>query len=1578
MFEKLKKNFSKRRIPNARRILAALLAAIIALGSLPLPSVPVNAASKTVKLTTGEKIYYGDYNTTRMYFNKTNVGYCVEPMKRVPDEGRYEYELISSGSRLGKALYYLQGGRGYADTIKKDYLQGWSDDKCYVISHMVVAYFYQDYDDDSAFYGAPEEYCNKAIEVAAAIKKLATPPDNFKAFIVPSDDGSQTLAGSFYLDPGWVEIKKSSDNTSISKGNENYSLEGATYGIYDEDDHLVDKLVTDENGYAKSDELDIGDYYIKEIKASKGYALDTKSYNITIKENETVTKKVKETPQNSPVELLLQKLDAETEKAEAQAPGSLADAEFTVKFYTEQSSKDPAENGATPERTWIFKTDSDGKIQFTKKYFVSGDEFYYQTDETTLCFPLGTVTVQETKAPTGYVLNDKVFVQKITASGKKESVEIYNSITVPETLIRGGVKVQKSDADTMTPEAQGSATLTGTAFTITYLSESPIQVNGKTYTNGQAVLTIYSDDNGIATTESKVLPIGHYKIEETKAPTGYLLGQEKALEFDIVEHGKIVDLTSNPVLNPVIRGGVKIQKRDAETNKTEAQGNATLENAVFSIISLNENPVLVDGISYTNGQTVMNITTDKTGLAVTSTDALPYGKYRAVEITPPKGYLNEGQTSIDFSITENGTMVDLTSTEKSISNDIIRGGVKIQKRDYETKKAEPQGNATLENAVFTITSLNENPVTVNGTSYTKNQAVLVLSTDKDGFVSTADDVLPYGHYRIDETTAPEGYLNEGQISIEFDIVEHKKIVDLTSEENSIANKPIRGDLDFVKVSDGNLNRLANIPFSITSKTTGESHIIITDRNGYASTSSDWNKHTQNTNRGETPSDGIWFGTAAPDDTVGALPYDTYTIEELSCEANKDLELLKFDITVYRNNHTINLGTLTDDSTEEDVEIITTALDKETKSHLSNPDETVTIIDTVEYEGLKKGLEYRIVGTLMDKETGEAITVNDEPVTAETTFTAKRTSGKVDVVFSFDGSAMKGKTTVVFEKLYSDNLIIATHTDIDDIDQTIYFPEIGTTAKDAESENNMANADEQVTIIDTVSYKNLIVGEEYVLTGTLMDKETGKPVEINGKEITTKTTFTAPASEGSVDVTFQFDGSVLKGKTVVVFESLSYNDKELIVHADIEDEGQTIYFPELATTATDTETGDHVADADQTVTLTDTVLFQNLIPGKEYKVSGILMDKETGNNLLVNEKTVTSEITFTPETSNGSVELTFTFDGSSLAGKSVVAFESLTYEGIELAVHADIEDEGQTVHFPKIQTTAKDSDTSTNLSHADDKTVLTDTVTFKNLIAGKEYTMTGVLMDKETGEILLVNGNPVTGKTKFTPDSSNGSIEVHFTLNAASLKGKTIVVFETLLLGDEKIASHADIDDVSQTIHFPEIATSARDGKDNDNTVLAEQNTTIIDTVTYKNLTPGIEYKITGVLMDKKTGKKILVNKKPVTAEISFIPEASEGTVEVTFNFDATELGDTEIVVFEKLFISNGDISIEIASHEDINDEKQTVTIQKITKEISKETSTTKAPKTGDTTPIFLYGLISLAAFFATLGISIRKIKKRNN
>ena len=351
-------------------------------------------------------------------------------------------------------------------------------------------------------------------------------------------------------------------------------------------------------------------------------------------------------------------------------------------------------------------------------------------------------------------------------------------------------------------------------------------------------------------------------------------------------------------------------------------------------------------------------------------------------------------------------------------------------------------------------------------------------------------------------------------------------------------------------------------------------------------------------------------------------------------------------------------------------------------------------------------------------------------------------------------------------------------------------------------------------------------------------------------------------------------------------------------------------------------GEKEVDPLDKVTLTDTVSYTGLVPGKEYRATGVLMDKETGEKLLVDGKEITAETVFVPETKNGSVDVTFIFDATGLHGKEIVVFEDLYRENVLLATHADINDEGQTIKVknPEIGTTAsfegeKEIDPL-------DKVTLTDTVSYKDLTPGKEYRVTGVLMDKSNGKELLINGEKVTAEATFVATEASGSVDVTFIFDATGLHGKGIVVFEDLYRENVLLATHADINDEGQTVELknPEIGTKATaDGKKE----ITADKITITDVVSYKDLTPGKEYKLTGVLMNKATNDKLLIDGKEITAEATFTPKAPTGEVEMTFTFDARELtAETEVVVFETLYRDG----IEIAVHADIEDEGQTVKI----------------------------------------------------
>ncbi|OKZ61158.1 MAG: hypothetical protein BHV88_23855 [Clostridiales bacterium 41_12_two_minus] len=587
---------------------------------------------------------------------------------------------------------------------------------------------------------------------------------------------------------------------------------------------------------------------------------------------------------------------------------------------------------------------------------------------------------------------------------------------------------------------------------------------------------------------------------------------------------------------------------------------------------MNENPVLVDGKLYGKDEVVKTIHTGADGIASTASDTLPYGTYRIDETKAPEGYLTTGAVSHEFTITENGKIIDLTGEENSAYNQVIRGGVKIQKRDLETKDTKPQGGATLKDTAFTITSLNENAVLVGGKLFSKDEVVKTIHTGIDGIASTASDTLPYGRYRIDESKAPEGYLRTGAVSREFEIKENGKIIDLTGEESSIYNQIKRGDIEGVKIGAGTHKRLADVPFKITSKTTGESHIVVTDKNGQFSTASNWASHKHNTNTGKTSEDGVWFGSSEPDDSKGALLYDTYEIEELRCASNKGFKLIPaFDIVVSRDRTVIDLGTLTDEY-EKEISIHTTATSKDgEKSILAGKE--VTIIDTVKLDGLVKGTKYQLKGWQMIKEENAELVIDGKRVESDYTFIADDEEMKVEIAYTFNASAKDDATY----KKYNEALMSTLNYYGFQAGLPSYTIPGGIWVNKALAEDNNINVpkpdwsiDEYTRFVSKADGKTFWGSKgtpvDIVNLGTTtinkMIKEENAELVIDGKRVENDYSFVADSETMEVQIVFTFDASELGGKDLVTFEELydlSNPDepKKVTEHKDTTDKGQTV-------------------------------------------------------------------------------------------------------------------------------------------------------------------------------------------------------------------------------------------------------------------------------------------------------------------------------------------------------------------------------------------------------------------------------------
>ena len=927
---------------------------------------------------------------------------------------------------------------------------------------------------------------------------------------------------------------------------------------------------------------------------------------------------------------------------------------------------------------------------------------------------------------------------------------------------------------------------------------------------------------------------------------------------------------------------------------------------------------------------VATLTTNVSGNA--NTVSLNPGRYYVKETKAPKGYFTDSQVyTADVSDANRESSPVKLSVSDNPANDpmaMLLGKYDGQKT-YNGAGNLPQGSATLAGAEFTV----DYYATLDYKSYDdlKNADVKptrswtfktnengIANFKADDFVSgdafyynsNNDPCIPRGTVVIRETKAPTGYVKSDDVS--FQKIQENPTTGAVRTYNvpEVAEQVYRSDIEFTKKADNGSEHLAGVPFKVTSLTTGESHIAVTDENGYFSSASSWNAHDSNTNANDwalTASDtidstkldanaGFWFGNNSAldgngttstsdavkaDNKLGALPFDTYSIEELRCSANEGYALINTTVTVTRDAKTIDLGTFDD----PEPEIHTTAYDASDSDHYVGVG-TVKISDKVEYSHLVAGKTYTVIGELHDAATGDAVTVNGQAITAEKTFTAEDSAGSVTLDYAFDSYDLKGKTLVVYETLTdAKGAKLAEHRNKSDVSQqvTVLTPKLSTSAVGDADNSKSVTAEGDVTVTDYVRYTGLTAGQTYTLTGTLMDKSTKKAfVDADGNPVTATAEFTAEAESGTATVTFTFNASSIKtGTKLIAFETLSTNGIEIADHKDINDIDQTVTVkaPVIGTTAVDAADGDKTVTGEENVAVRDTVHYNNVTPGKTYKVIGTLYEKVLDKNGKVTKKVfkdkdgtpVTAEANFTAEDSYGNVDVTFYFDGSSLKeGTSLVAFESLSYNDNEIASHADVNDSGQTVIItkPKLSTTATDAlDGDKNLIGEDNATIV-DTVHYMNVTPGKTYKVSGTLYEKVTDkdgkvtkkQLLDADGNPVTAETEFVPEDTYGTVDVTFAFDGSLLKDNTpVVAFESLSYKDKEIASHSDIEDEDQTVtmHTSEIGTTATDKLDGDKTVIADAESTVTDKVEYDHVLTGKAYTMAGILMDAKTGLPVL-------------------------------------------------------------------------------------------------------------------------
>ena len=874
-----------------------------------------------------------------------------------------------------------------------------------------------------------------------------------------------------------------------------------------------------------------------------------------------------------------------------------------------------------------YTTDKNGS--FTTSYYVCGDNW----------------TLKEIEPSEGYLLDETEY--HIGAEAKKYTLE-NNSISmgVTEDILKGKISIIKhtDDGNTKieTPEK-------GAEFQV-YLKLAGSYSKAKETERD----TLICDEYGFA--ETKDLPYGIYTVHQSKGWNG----TEFIADFDVFvnEDAKIYKYLIN---NASLESYVKIVKVDSETGKQIPYAGAG-----FQIYDPDGNKVTMK-YTYPTVTEIDTFYTNSKGYLITP-ETLPYGKgYSAIEVQAPYGYILDS-TPVYFDITventteENGVII--VKTEKK--NTPQKGTITVEKTgEIFSNVTAVGGGYTDENgndvalptiyqpeysvnglygAVFEIYA-DEDITTPDGTvRYTKDTLVDTITTDEKGTATSKQ--LYLGKYRVVETVAPYGtVINPEPHMVELTYAGQNEKV--TNTSTSFTNDRQKVEIDLTKILEqdekfniGNNDEIRNVSFGLyADEDLKAANVTVIPKNGLLEiiTCDEKGKATFTTD----------------------LPIGKYYVKEISTDNHYILSDKKYPVVFeYAGQDTATVHISVNDGEPIENEII---------------------------YGTIKGLK-------MDRETGENIagalfglfSINETKFTEETAIlTAESNEGGI---FEFTdipyGEYIVRELKPAEGYLPNEKSYQATVSEDEEVIEITVendkIPELGTTATiDGKKE---VGATEVFTLEDVVEYKHLVPGKEYTVKGVLMDKATGKELLIDGKKITSEVTFIPEEPTGEVIVSFEFDARYIKEEiNIVVFESLYSKDKELAVHADIEDEGQTVTvkIPEIGTKASIDGKKEFTTNGD--ITIDDVVSYKNLTVGKEYTIGGVLMDKSTGKAFLVDGKEVSFEVTFTPETADGEVTVSFTFDGSAITKDTeIVVFETLYRDGKEIAVHADIDDKNQTV------------------------------------------------------------------------------------------------------------------------------------------------------------------------------------------------------------------------------------------------------------------------------------------------------------
>lgn len=756
-------------------------------------------------------------------------------------------------------------------------------------------------------------------------------------------------------------------------------LSGAVYGLY-KGDELVAQYTTDSNGSFTTDYYVCGtDWTIKEISPSEGYLLNDTVYRVGADPRD-YNIEYNTAPDMTVMEQVIKgkiSIIKHTDNGDTKIETPEKGAEFQVYLKSAGSFV----NADKDERDTIV-CDEDG--------FAS-----------TKLLPYGVYTVHQTKGWAGreLITDFDVFINK---DGKTYKFLINNK------NFESYLKVVKLDKET-----GKQIVYEGAAFEI-YDSDNHRVTMQYTYPQVTSIHTFYTNKEGYLITPEK-LPYGDYTLKEVQAPYGYVL-DDTPIPFSISQENsstdtgvtvvkvKARDVAQKGVINITKTGEIFSSVEENKGVYTPKYSISNLKGAIFEIYAAEDITTLDGTVRYEQGTLVYTITTDDDGVA--KSKELYLGKYTVIEKTAPNGYVHNG-TKYDVELTYAGQNVSVTSTDISVYNDRQKVSVSLKKIMANDKTFGIGNNGEITSVRFGIYA-DEDIKASNGDVIPKDALITFANCDKSGNISFDCD-LPVGFKWYVKEIATDKHYILSDTKYEFN-TEYQgqdiKIIDIkVNNDKAIENNLIYGSVKGLKVDRETQEVIKGATFGLFKSDTTE----LTEENAISTAVTD--------------ESGIF--------AFNNVPFGEYLIKELkSADGYLDNEDV-FTVTIKDNEQVVELTAINDKVPE----LKTTATINGKKEVIAKGE--ITIKDTVEYKHLVPNTEYVIKGTLMDKSTGKPFVAKGKEITSTVKFVPDKADGKVEVTFTFDGSAIKKDTElVVFETLYRDGVELTAHADIDDKGQTV--------------------------------------------------------------------------------------------------------------------------------------------------------------------------------------------------------------------------------------------------------------------------------------------------------------------------------------------------------------------------------------------------------------------------------------------------------------------------------------------------------------------------------------------------------------